>query len=114
LQTAIAERVHELFIPGTRTWNIQAVQKSFMAIEVAEVLKIKPSDQLERDVLAWAHERLLKTEQTEKAMADSQEALGSGASAHWSTLWKLKVPPKVWVFWWRVLHNSLPSKSEMK
>jgi hypothetical protein len=94
-----------------------------MAIEVAKVLKIKPSDRLERDVLAWAHERhgqysvksayrLLKIEQTE--MADSREALGSSASAHWSTLWKLEVPPKVRVFWWRVLHNSLPSKSEIK
>jgi hypothetical protein len=125
LQTTIAERVHELFILGTRTWNIQVVQKYFMAIEVAEVLKIKPSDRLERDVLAWAHERhgqysvksayrLLKTKQMEKAMADSREASGSGASAHWSTLWKLEVPPKVQVFWWRVLHNSLPSKMEMK
>ena len=24
------------------------------------------------------------------------------------------MPPKVRVFWWRILHNSLPSKAELK
>lgn len=96
-----------------------------MAIEADEVLKIKPSLRIDHDVLAWAHEKngfysvwsayhLLKHEQTASAMAASSETAASESSQSWSSLWKLDIPPKVRVFWWRVLHNSLPSKSELK
>lgn len=122
---ATAERVHELFLPGTRIWDEAAVYRSFMAIDAAKVLKIKPSSRLENDVLAWAWEKngnysvrsaykLLIQDQMAIAMAASGETSASGESSFWGTLWKLDVPPKIRVFWWRVLHNSLPSKSEPK
>jgi len=118
---ASAVQVHDLFVPGTRIWNESLVRKSFMAIEAEEVLKIKPGTQMETDVLAWAFEkhgrysvrsayRLLKQDQMEK----DREASGSGAYTAWPALWKLDVPPKIRVFWWRVLHKSLPSKAELK
>ena len=121
---ATAERVHDLFIPGTRCWNEGEVRKSFMTIEANEVLKIKPSMRLEEDVVAWAFEkndcysvrsayRALKEEQTAMAMAASSETSVSDDSGFWAKLWKLDVPPKVRVFWWRVLHNSLPAKLEL-
>ena len=80
---------------------------------------------METDVLAWAFEkhgrysvrsayRLLKQDQMEKAMEKDREASGSGAYTAWPALWKLDVPPKIRVFWWRVLHKSLPSKAELK
>ena len=25
-----------------------------------------------------------------------------------SKLWKLKIPPKLKIFWWKILHNGLP------
>jgi len=120
------ECVRDLFIPGTRVWNEALIRSSFLALEAAEVLKIKLSNRLDEDVIAWAHEKhgaysvksaykLLKRNQMEKAMADdNRQASASGDSTFWKVLWKLNVPPKVRVFWWRVLHNSLPSKSELK
>jgi hypothetical protein len=36
---------------------------------------------------------------------------GGSGDATWNRLWKLKVPPKVKVFWWKVLHEFLPTKS---
>ena len=51
------ERVRDLFISGTRVWNEAVVFGSFMVLEVAEVLKIKPSTLIEEDVIAWAHEK---------------------------------------------------------
>jgi hypothetical protein len=31
----------------------------------------------------------------------------------WGVLRKLKVPPKVRIFWWRVINNFLPSNAEL-
>jgi len=45
---------------------------------------------------------------------DSKQASASGEPTFWKVLWRMNVPPKVRVFWWRVLHNSLPSKAELK
>lgn len=28
----------------------------------------------------------------------------------WKLIWKLKVPPKIRVFWWRVIHEFLPTR----
>jgi hypothetical protein len=28
----------------------------------------------------------------------------------WRLLWKVEVPPKIRVFWWRILHGFLPTK----
>lgn len=96
-----------------------------MALEAEEVLKIKPSTRLQDDVLAWALDkhgvytvrsayRLLKDDQQAQAMSASNEQMASGNSGFLSAVWKLSVPPKIRVFWWRVLHNSLPSKLELK
>jgi len=42
LDTATANRVGELFIPGTREWDPNQLRRNFMALDVAEILKIKP------------------------------------------------------------------------
>lgn len=57
MSAARVEVVNDLFIPGTRVWDAELVRKSFMVLEVEEVLKIKPSARLEHDVLAWAFEK---------------------------------------------------------
>jgi hypothetical protein len=94
---ATAERVCDLFILGTRVWDDRAVHKSFMAIEAAEVLKIKPSARLEEDVLAWAFEkngtysvrsayRLLKEDQAAEAMAAASETGASDDDRSWNAV----------------------------
>lgn len=34
----------------------------------------------------------------------------SSSDRLWKVLWKLEIPPKVRVFWWRVLHEFLPAR----
>jgi hypothetical protein len=100
LPTVNVNRVHELFIPGTRVWDEQHVRRSFMALEAAEILKVKPNNSMVSDVRAWAFERhghysvrsayrLLKEEQTATAMAVSGETSSSGISVigAWSGSW---------------------------
>jgi hypothetical protein len=38
-------------------------------------------------------------------------SMGCSGDVFWKETWKLNVPPKVRVFWWRVLHEFLPAKS---
>jgi hypothetical protein len=52
LHTADDEIVSDLFIPSTCVWDERVVRKSFMSLEAAEVLKIKPGVNLENDILA--------------------------------------------------------------
>jgi hypothetical protein len=107
--TAVVVMVRDLFVPGMRVWDEEAVRKSFMALDAVEVLKIKPSNRLENDVLAWAFERngiylvrlayrLLKEDQMAAAMAATGETMASDDERAWSAVWKLNVPPKVRVF----------------
>lgn len=104
--TAAVNRVYELFIPGTRVWDEQLVRSNFMALEAAEILKIKPGFSLNSDVRAWAPERhgqysvrstyrLLKEEQTMMAMSKIVETVSSGDHHHWRAVWKLKLLPKI-------------------
>jgi len=122
---ATAVKVSELFISGTRVWDEKKVYNSFMTLEAAEVLKIRPSTCSTTDVLAWAYERngvysvrsayhALKQDQMASAMAKGSETSSSNNSSFWSRIWRLNVPPKVRVFWWRVMHGSLHSKYELK
>jgi hypothetical protein len=32
---------------------------------------------------------------------------------HWQTFWKLSIPHSVRNFWWRILHNSLPTRNTL-
>jgi hypothetical protein len=57
---------------------------------------------------------LLKHESDQKEAFKLNEPGSSEDSTWWRKVWNLKVPPKVQIFWWRVLQGFLPSKSELK
>jgi hypothetical protein len=117
--------VDDLFVPGERCWDVERVYQSFISIDAEEILKIQPSRTMEEDVMAWAYERSggysvrsayrqLKGEQSESLREKEGGAASSVTGKWWRVLWKLKVPPKVRIFWWRVIRNFLPSNAELK
>jgi hypothetical protein len=117
--------VDELFQPGTRCWNVDLVRKSFVAMDAEEILKLRPGTRMDVDVMGWAHEkngvfsirscyRMLKQTQSVRKAHAVNAASSSNEECWWSKLWKLDIPPKIRIFWWRVLHNYLPSKQELK
>jgi hypothetical protein len=94
LEKATAERVSDLFIPGTRSWDMHQLRTSFTALDVADIVKVKPSMRLDQDVLAWAYERhgsysvksaykLLKEDQMAMAMATTGESRSSDGNYFW-------------------------------
>ena len=48
-----------------------------------------------------------------KGKVINQDEPGASEEDHWKLVWKLDVPPKVKVFWWRVLHDYLPARKEL-
>jgi hypothetical protein len=117
--------VCDLFLLGTRQWDEQAVRNTLCAIEAEEILKLRPGARLPVDIDAWAYEkngmffvrscyRLLKHESGQKEAFKLNEPGSSMDSTWWRKVWNLQVPPKVRIFWWRVLQGFLPSKSELK
>lgn len=82
-------RCARLFVPGMHVWDERVVRNSFMALDAAEILKIKSGTNLEIDVGAWASEKneyysvqstymLLKEDQAMEAMAAMNEIGASG------------------------------------
>ena len=111
-------KVSELFALGSRTWDVDLVRNSFISLDFDEILKIQPSRTMNDDVLAWAHERnghylvrlayrFLKQEEGRRL----QEIDGGGGTSvpgrWWGVLRKLKVPPKIRIFWWRVISGLI-------
>jgi hypothetical protein len=125
MDSARIERVHELFVPGTRDWDEQLVRSSSIYWDALEILMIKPGVRPQEDVDAWAFKRtgvysvrsccraLNKEQETREALVDS-DAGSSDQAGWWKKLWQLKIPPKIRVFWWRVFHGYLPTKGELK
>jgi hypothetical protein len=118
------ETVDELFDGEHRRWNEQLVHQSFIGIDADEILKIQPSRTLPEDVATWSLERsgvysirsaykLLKTDHLEQLAAKEGSGAASTGRYWWKLLSKLKIPPKVKVFWWRVIHGFLPCKAEL-
>jgi ribonuclease HI len=119
------ERVSELFLPDSRQWDEELVRSSFTAPDAEEILKLKPGARLRDDIEAWAFEkhglysvrscyRMLKHESDQLEDFKRKEPSSTNNQHWWKKVWKLKVPPKVRIFWWRVLNNFLPSKAELK
>jgi hypothetical protein len=55
--SAQAEMVCDLFLPGTRQWDEQAIRNTLCAIEAEEILKLRPGGRLPVDIDAWAYEK---------------------------------------------------------
>lgn len=108
--------VSELLLPGGQ-WDVAAIRQRFIQVDVDAILRV-PATVQGNDVWAWEPEkhgvysvrsayRLL--DQRRIRNMPSPEASVSGTEI-WKANWKLKVPPKIQVFWWRVMHDFLPSK----
>ncbi|TVU10399.1 hypothetical protein EJB05_43925, partial [Eragrostis curvula] len=120
LDEANVTMVSDLFMPNSRSWNEQLIKDSFIRMDAEE-----PGVNLQEDIFAWALEkhgtysvrsayRLLKSQQSQTEQA-RENAENSSDDTRWcKVLWKMEIPLKVRIFWWRILNNFLPSKAELK
>lgn len=117
--TAAEDRVRVVsnLINVSGWWNEELVREIFCDFD-AEAILSTPCNGSGDDFLAWDPEkhgvyfvrsayRMLETKQR---MSHGGDRPGSSSDTDWKEIWKLEVPPKVRIFWWRVLHEFLPTR----
>jgi hypothetical protein len=98
-------------------WNADLINQIFFPVDVVAILKI-PLRTSSEDCLAWEPEKhgLYSVKSAYKLLFTGRQQesgdiqASSSGDPVWRKLWKIEVPPKVRVFWWRVLHGFLPTK----
>lgn len=117
--------VNDLLIPGRRPWNEHLIRSTFVQPNAEAILHI-PLGNIEEDVMAWAYEKFdiytvryayhFISEDVDR-QSQSRNTSGISSNGHkqpmWRKDWKLRTPSKVRVFWWRLLHNSLPTRGNL-
>lgn len=122
---AMANLVNELIEPEGGRWNQQALEQNLIHFDAQAVQRISLGRPQE-DFWAWESERhgLYTVRSAYRVLAEKEAQerdFKSGQADHsagnnnpvWRKLWKTKVPPKVRVFWWRVLHEFIPSRANL-
>ena len=118
--------VSDLIDTGNWTWQRQLVRDTFITPDAEAILNIPLRSGGGDDFLAWTHETsgnyTIKSAYRALMIRNERQALEEGTATGASTddkqmstaLWKLKVIPKVRVFWWRVLSGILPDECTLK
>lgn len=118
--SAMLYTVADLIDNESWSWRADLVRNNFIPPDGDAILNIPLRHGGGDDFWAWAHERsgsyTVKSAYRALMTRNEQLALEEGTITEssennkqvWTRLWKLKVLPKVRVFWWRVLRGILP------
>lgn len=108
--------VSDLLTPSGQ-WNETLIRSIFVNFD-AEAIMRTPCSGRHEDAWSWSKEKhgmytvrsayhMLNNERCRLLQEDSPR---SSCDGDWKLIWRLEVPPKVRVFWWRVMHEFLPAK----
>lgn len=112
--------VKDLFLSGTTIWDLNKIRSIIHEDDVSRILKIRPSFTGHPDVITWTPSKsgsyTVKTGyHMQRAMdreeQDNQVSISSDLQIQPRILnrfWNLKIPPKIKIFWWKLIHNALP------
>ena len=98
------------------------INEVFYAPDAVAILSMPRPRVAREDFWAWAWEksslftvRSAYREVVERKFKEEMvQGSSTGRAEMWKTLWKLKVLPKIRVFWWWVVTNMLPCLHELK
>ncbi|KAL5547765.1 hypothetical protein UlMin_002996 [Ulmus minor] len=99
-------------------WNTQLLEENFWPIDIAEITNITVPRNREADKLWWFFEKKgsYTVKSGYKLACDLNnpifDSTSAGGSNWWTTLWTLKLPPKIKIFLWRsysIFHTQVLS-----
>lgn len=101
-------------------WREDFIRQIFIPVDTHAILST-PIRGSGADLWAWelehhgmylvrsAYRKLYEVQEQQKLISRA----GSSDDSTWKRIWGLSVPPKVRVFWWRVVNGFLPTKGEL-
>lgn len=120
--------VADFICAATRTWDDDALNQNLLPLDTKSICQIRISHVTQDDFWAWHYEKsgsfsvrsayrlLVDTKSRREGWLNGE----SGASdtdlqdQNWKNLWRIKVPPKLRLFAWRLARSSLPTGEEKK
>jgi hypothetical protein len=117
--------VFQLMIPGGREWDVQLLKSILYSHDVDEVLKIRLSNRVSEDHIAWLYENsgifsvsstyhlamLLDGQNQDKVGCSSRT---DGGRPIFNKIWSAVVPSKVQIFAWRLSQEALATQANKK
>jgi hypothetical protein len=124
---SILTKVVELIDPGTGWWDEQLVNDLFWPEDAATILATQVDENLE-DWPTWhfdskglfsvksAYKLAVQIREKEKCRDASGSSLNTSHAdtLQWEKIWNMEVPNKIKMFVWRLAHNSLPVRCNIR
>ncbi|CAN1787158.1 Putative ribonuclease H protein At1g65750 [Linum perenne] len=108
--------VCDLWIPGTKEWDVGLIKELFQQEDVEAILRIPMTHGDEEDRIIWHYGQLgeysIKTAY-KLYMASAVGREGLRSQGNWNAIWKLQLPPKVKHFLWRLARGVLPLRRNL-
>ncbi|KAL0345945.1 UNVERIFIED_CONTAM: hypothetical protein Sradi_4425800 [Sesamum radiatum] len=104
-------------ILASNEWDEPLICAEFSPEYADCILSINPRGQEVEDELIWhyeVHGRFSVRSAYLLASTLKEDGAGSNPRVGWQFIWKSKAPPKVLMFAWRCVHNSLPTADNLK
>jgi hypothetical protein len=111
-------RVSELIDTVTRTWDEEKLRSVFFSVDVGRIIKILLAVGMMGDFVSWNYTRtgifsVRLAYFTEWDHQHGRKLLRMNAQSKlsinpvWENIWSLRVPAKVKIFSWKLLHGTL-------
>lgn len=109
--------VSSLFYPDTKSWDVERVQQSFSIDDAKAILATRVPQQSVGDRIAWSRSKdgLYTVKSGYVIWHDLN--IGNYAisqSKVWSRIWRIALPHKMRIFWWRFCRNNLTVRNKLK
>ena len=123
----LQEEIHvsDLIDPNTGCWDKEIIKNMFDQQDARDILSI-PLCQGMEDTVAWHFDKKgifsvkscyqlgVKLRDHKLCRDSSSSTAPSEQSPVWNMIWNLKLSGKVRIFLWRLCHNSLPTRMNIK
>ena len=101
----------------TGTWRAEIIANIYETKVAREILNTPHSKFGALDKILWLQSQkgTYKVNEGYKLITKGQDGtINYGMNKHgWKHLWKLKIPYKICLFLWKLLHNGLPTRLEL-
>lgn len=104
--------VSDLIDQGNRVRNTRLIKEIFLPMDILYITVIPLSRRPISDCLMWPYSKdcvytIRSRYHWLREIQDAHKVTTSGDTIKWNRLWKLNIPPKIKILFWRLLHNVL-------